>query len=375
MRILKIKGKDEKQIKEQIEKEYGKQAVIIHTSEERQTGIKRWFGKSQYSVTIAVNEEPPEEVPQKPQEKVQKPVQQKETDQAYLDKFMPMVESMLRAEQQERVESAQVQKTPSPYQTAEASSELAEQFKKSLQQEGVASEVIDAIIAEAQILDEPQKLARSIYMTLLKYLKPEEQSDAKINFFVGSTGVGKTTTIAKLTADKVLNQQKKIALVTADTYRIAAIEQLKTYAEIMNVPVGVIYSEEDMLECLEQFEDYDGVLVDTAGRSHKNIVEIQELGKIIARTESKKVYLILNMSTNFYDAKNIINLYLEILGPVSLIITKIDETDLIGNLINIAYYAKCPIAYLTTGQDVPDDLEEFDPDNYIKQLLGRMTYE
>lgn len=197
----------------------------------------------------------------------------------------------------------------------------------------------------------------------------------KVVFFVGPTGVGKTTTIAKIASKFKLNEHKKVAFVTSDTYRIAAVEQLNTYANILDVPVRVVYTEEEMRKALEDFKDYDLVLVDTAGRSHKNdeqrneVVNLYKSIQADAKDFECDCYLVLSVTTKYRDLISIAKAY-ENLGDFKLLFTKLDETGTLGNILNIKLMTGASLSYTTAGQNVPDDIETINVQKLAKQLLG-----
>lgn len=194
----------------------------------------------------------------------------------------------------------------------------------------------------------------------------------KLVFFVGPTGVGKTTTIAKIASKFSVEQKKKIALLTADTYRIAAAEQLRTYATILEVPFRIIYTIEEMEGALDDFRDFDYVLVDTAGHSHQNSEQKSIMGDFIHSVDGiveKEVYLVVSSTTKYRDLKSIADAYTEI-TDYKLIFTKLDETTALGNLLNLKLYTDASLSYITCGQNVPDDIEEFNAQRTVKNLLG-----
>lgn len=199
----------------------------------------------------------------------------------------------------------------------------------------------------------------------------KEDKKPKVIFFVGPTGVGKTTTIAKLSSKLMLEEKKKIAILTSDTYRIAAVEQIKTYANILSIPVEVIYEEDDLKKILPKYKEYDYILMDTAGRSHKNKEQFQDLKKLYKAFDgfSMLTYLVLSATTKYKDLKNITNLYSDV-GEYSLIFTKLDETDAIGNILNIKLDTGMSLSYVSYGQNVPDDIEVMNPQVIAKQVLG-----
>ena len=218
-------------------------------------------------------------------------------------------------------------------------------------------------------------LAHIYQRLILRFGEPQTIEGAsngpKVVFFVGPTGVGKTTTIAKI-ASKLFISGNKVALFTSDTYRIAAAEQLHSYANIMTVPFRIIYTLDDFEESLESFKEYDYILVDTVGHSHKN-TELKEnmkkfidLSKIKAETE---VYLVLAASTKMKDLIHIADSYKEI-TDYRLIFTKLDETYSYGTIYNLKMHTNANLSYVTNGQNVPDDIDTFKPQQIVKKLLG-----
>lgn len=185
----------------------------------------------------------------------------------------------------------------------------------------------------------------------------KSSSHKKYIHLVGPTGVGKTTTLAKLAADAALNHQLRVGFITTDTYRIAAIDQLKTYAKILDVPLEVAYSLEDYKKAKDRFKDYDLVLVDTAGRNFREASYVRELQKMIDFDEESDNFLVLGLTSKLADMKDIFQQFKEI--PIhQMIFTKVDETSKCGNAINMVMDKQIGVAYLTVGQNVPDDIKE-----------------
>lgn len=195
------------------------------------------------------------------------------------------------------------------------------------------------------------------------------QDKPKTILIMGPTGVGKTTTIAKLSSYFILEKKYKVGLITADTYRIAAIEQLKTYSSIFGLETEVIYSEYEIEDKLKKLSDKDIIFVDTAGRSHKNNEQLEELSLLLKHMNNCTKYLVLSMTTKFSDLKNIINIYSKI-SDYNIIFTKADETVTKGVILNICYLTGKPVSYITDGQNVPDDIEILKPEDIAKSLLG-----
>lgn len=222
-------------------------------------------------------------------------------------------------------------------------------------------------------------LAAVYQKVILKLGEPHiitlQEDKPKVAFFIGPTGVGKTTTIAKIASKFKLEEHARVAFITSDTYRIAAVEQLNTYASIISCPVSVVYSADELEHCLEEYKDYDLILVDTAGRSHKAEGQMDELMELIERTRQKSdefdvdIYLTLSVTTKSKDLVSIVERYQDI-KDWSVIFTKLDETCSLGNILNIRMITDAPLSYTTLGQNVPNDIEVIDKQALAKQLLG-----
>lgn len=194
----------------------------------------------------------------------------------------------------------------------------------------------------------------------------------KVVFFIGPTGVGKTTTIAKIASKFTLEEKKKVAMLTADTYRIAATQQLETYAKILNIPFKIIYTPEEIEKSVEEYSDYDLIVVDTAGHSHQNEQQLSDIKKLldsVGDEEQKEIYLVLSATTKYKDMLSIADSYQGVEG-FKLIFTKLDETTCLGSILNLKLYTEADLSYLTCGQNVPDDIEKLDAQRVVKQLLG-----
>lgn len=214
-------------------------------------------------------------------------------------------------------------------------------------------------------LEEREKIKRVIEDTI----DVRVNSVGKVTVLVGPTGVGKTTTIAKLAGKLSLIDKKKVGLITIDTYRIGAVEQLKTYADIMNIPFKVVFSIKDMEKAIIDLDYCDVILVDTTGRSSKNMMQISELRAFIEKIKEKSVHLVISASTKNKDIETIIKGY-SILEYENIIITKLDETSIYGSILTILDKGKNPISFITTGQDVPDDIKEGNKEEIAKIVLG-----
>ena len=258
---------------------------------------------------------------------------------------------------------------------SEISKSILEQLEKNEVDKVIINDLKEDIIEQISF-DEQQdeNLVKSTIFDILNgYIKDSKpyalNKNKKVVVFIGPTGVGKTTTLAKLAANMVLNEKQKVGLITSDTYRIAAVEQLKTYSEIIGVPLSIIYSPAEIVNAVKNYEDKDIILLDTAGRSHKDKYQLMELKSLLKYNIDFETYLVLSATTKFSDCVEIIKSY-SFLDDFKLLFTKLDETSTFGILLNIAYVTKKPIAYLTTGQSVPDDIEIADKVKIINSLMG-----
>ncbi len=242
--------------------------------------------------------------------------------------------------------------------------------------EQYANQVIGEIAHKLKKDAGVSNILMSMYQKLVLKLGPVrmielDEHRTKYIFFIGPTGVGKTTTIAKIASMLKMNEKKKVALMTADTYRIAAVEQLTTYANILDIPLRVIYSAEEVAEAREKIKDCDVVLVDTAGRSHKSREQRDDLAQLLDTIpkDEREVYLVLSATTKYRDLLRITDIYSQV-TDYSLVFTKLDETGSIGNILNLHMKTGAPLSYATFGQNVPDDISVIDPQSVAKQLLG-----
>ena len=161
----------------------------------------------------------------------------------------------------------------------------------------------------------------------------------------------------------------EVGLITADTYRIAAVEQLKIYADILGIPVKVMYEIKGIYESLSKFKDKDVILIDTAGRSHKNKEQMKELKELIYTVKNKEIFLVLNIGMDIENIVSVVNQY-DFVDDFKIIFTKVDESESLGNILNAKYYIDKKLSYITTGQNVPDDIEVLDVEKISEGLIG-----
>lgn len=412
MIIKKYLAKSEKEAIEMAKEDLGSNAVIMNIKKVHPKGMAKIFMRGKVEVTAALEDgeaghidvEIPKETPM--EIAAQQPKQQdnpKEDEQSIQEKLMAlqillekqMKESGQESKNQKASDSAAKQNGSGEAQKAETQEESGPEEQKAedktaayqklvykqLVQSEVDSEIAESIIQEiSRSLPSDaavDQILASVYQKIIlmmgqPYLiESEQKKRTQYVFFLGSTGVGKTTTIAKIASKLKLEKNANIALVTADTYRIAAVEQLKTYANILSVPLKVIYTPEELGKMEEDLEEYDVCLVDTAGRSHKNKEQIEDIRELIEQVPigDRQVYLVLNAGTKYRDLLEIASTYAR-LTDFAIIFTKLDETSSSGVMLNLKVKTKCPLSYITWGQNVPDDIGKVDAQRVAKELLS-----
>lgn len=245
--------------------------------------------------------------------------------------------------------------------------------------EKYANQIIGEIESSLKKESNVDSILAGIYQKIILKLGQPKSIDlndkkTKLIFFVGPTGVGKTTTIAKLASYFKLEKKAKVALVTSDTYRIAAVEQLRTYANILDLPLSVVYTIEEFNSAVRMFEEFDLILVDTAGRSHKNNEQCNEMFHLIndcslSDNIDRETYLVLSVATKYKDLLKINDVFKN-LKNYNIIFTKLDETTCLGNILNMKLTTGVPLSYVTSGQVVPDDISIVDAQKIARSLLG-----
>lgn len=410
MIIKKFLGKTEEEAKEAAKKELGEGIVIMNVRHVKPKGIFAFFKEKQVEVTVALEDEREtlqmqrKEPEREAVQQVAKVVAKQETSfvgsgsqsniEKKLDSLQTLLETQIKGKEEPEKETAGPLESKTVSQTETEKAPEKDEEKKDVEQEKFVRLLYNTMIENEvderyanQILEDLDRsrkpnmpldyiLANIYQKIVLKFGKSEgiipAQNGPRVIFFIGPTGVGKTTTIAKLASSFVVEEKKKTALLTADTYRIAAAEQLRTYAQILEVPFRVIYEPEELVSAVESFADYDYILVDTAGHSHQNEDQLGKMKKYLDVLQGKadiQTFLVLSATTKYKDLLKIADNY-KALTQYQLIFTKLDETTTVGNLLNVKLHVDTPIAYVTYGQNVPNDIERFNPQKTVKQLLG-----
>lgn len=407
MIIKKFTGKTEAEATETAKKELGSGLVIMNVREVKKKGLFSFFSPRQIEVTAALEGE----TPLRPATGIARHTEDMEMGTAKsvsarnstesiekkLDSLQSLLERQLNNRQMrdDREKTAEISEELQDTET-EQNSEKQEQNEEEQNPEQdkfirlLYNKMIDNEMDEKyvnNILEDASRtkkadlpfdyLLANIYQKMvLKFGRSEgitpSEDGPRIVWFIGPTGVGKTTTIAKLAGKYCVEEKKKVALLTADTYRIAAAEQLRTYANILETPFRVIYTPEELQTAVDDYWDCDYIFIDTAGRSHQNADQLEKMKEMVAglkRPEKYQVFLVLSATTKYRDLQRIADCYGEI-ADFELIFTKLDETEAVGNLLNMKLYTDAPVAYVTCGQNVPDDMEVFNPQKTVKQILG-----
>lgn len=368
MKVKKYVAKSMPEAMNLIKKDLGKDAVILNSKEIKTGGIFGLFKKKNIEVIAALDET----VSRKEKVHTKRKLEQIESFQPKRQKSDQSNELLAEIKHLKALIASQSfhseHNFPAPFEHVyqflieqEVNSELAKELVESMIDKNQNQEDLSPT--------EIRSLLRNVIENRLNELQFDGINyDRKIIQFIGPTGVGKTTTLAKVAAQSILEHKKKIAFITADTYRIAAIDQLKTYARILNVPVEVAYSIEDYKNALNKFQDYDIIFVDTAGRNFRDVRYVQELKEVVSfESLNVSTYLVLSLTMKAQDMIDIYRQFDQI--PIEKIVfTKMDETLTYGSVLNICLNENIGIAHFTNGQNVPDDIVHVNP-SFISDLI------
>ena len=399
MTIKKFSGKTKEEAIAKAKAEFGEGAVVMNVKEVKPSGFFQFFKGVTYEVTAAIEEKdkyvginlasdekitlPPisQQTAKMSSVKLQiaEPVAASTVSSEDIEKRLESISNMIEKKFQAQ-EDKEKESTEKMVQNSENF-----KFMKILYRTLLDNEVDEKYVN--QILEEAEKIANSnnsvdvvlsnVYQKMiLKFGEPNcidtEGKKPKIIFFIGPTGVGKTTTIAKIASKYKVEQDRKVAFLTADTYRIAATEQLHIYANILDAPMSIVYSAQELNQAIAKVSDNDLIFVDTAGFSHRNETQRMDTKNLIDGLDEqyeREIFLVLSATTKYKDLLEIVDSYREI-AEYKLIFTKLDETSSYGNLLNIRLYSGADLSYMANGQNVPDDIEEFNAQMIVKQLLG-----
>jgi len=395
MKIRRYLGSNAQEAILKVKMDLGNDALILNTRKVRQKGLFKIFSKPLVEVLAAVDDNNTtasrEQISNTYPESA-RTIQSKEGKTSfsnekdakieYLENKVSGIEEMLKKifDHMQKDDSKSESNTDNEMKST--SSKVLQLFYNNLVknevEEELAKKIIDSVrsrLGENANVNVTVSLLQSIIKNMLgkpESLKLKEDGSSTVVMFVGPTGVGKTTTLAKIAANYVLNYKKSVALITADTYRIAAVEQLKTYAEILGIPISVIYSPDELSEVIRSYSDKDVILIDTAGRSHRNTSQFDELKALVNQSNADEIFLVLSTTTSTKVCKDIISKY-SFLKDYKLIFTKIDEAPVSGIILNLKYMTGKCLSYITTGQNVPDDIEIANIDRITNSLIGSIN--
>ena len=248
---------------------------------------------------------------------------------------------------------------------ADVRPEVAESIASAARDELSLAELEDPQIVRETLLRRVESRLRTVRVTPPLH---SERGRATVVALIGPTGVGKTTSVAKLAATYKLRHGRSVGLITADTYRIAAVEQLRTYAGIIGLPLHVVRTPQETAHAIASLSDMDVIVLDTAGRSQNDARRLDELKAHLDAASPDQTHLVLSTTVGPRVLKRTIERFTQ-LGPDRMILTKLDEAESLGLALDAAEQTGVPISYVTTGQEVPDDIEPADPTRLARLIL------
>jgi len=354
----------------EVKADMGRDAMIVQTRRLRQGGFLGMLATEIVEVTAAID--PSATRLSKP---VAPPARGKTVKEEVADDAKILAVHLELASMRKTLETAMATMNSAAATVAQAPGE-----KASALMEWARNNDLDPTAAEALLLGITPSVAMSMdkmYSCLRERIFPYfrqvegitvRPGYCKVVALVGPTGVGKTTTVAKLAANFALREKYRVALITADTYRIAAVEQLKTYADLIGIPIEVIYTQQELQAALYRHQDKQLVLIDTAGRSPANQPQMAELEALLAVDASIEKHLVLSATTKFTECLYAVKRFQDF-NPQKYLFTKIDEACNMGTILSLMYHAPRTLSYITTGQNVPDDIEPADPERMTNLML------
>lgn len=405
MKIRRYIGKDAQEAILKVRMDLGNDALILNTRKVRQKGFLKMFSKPLVEILAAVDEyygPTNKKVAAKNEigfekknelktingfgkESIYKSkLDEKEEKIVLLENKINGMEAVLNKIYNQIQQPAEKTETAQSKEEEKSLSGILQLFYNNLVKNEVETDIVQFLIErvhekkkENAGVNDTTSILYSLISELLgkpSTIKLREDGKPTVIVLVGPTGVGKTTTLAKIAAHYALDHKKNVGLITADTYRIAAVEQLKTYAEILGMPLKVVYSADEISEALEGYKDKDIVFIDTAGRSYKNKPQFEELKTFVEASCADEVFLVLSTTTGMKNCREIIENY-SFLQDYKLIFTKLDESSSPGVILNSRYRTQKELSFVTMGQSVPDDIEIANVDKIAKNLLGAMVYD
>jgi flagellar biosynthesis protein FlhF len=387
MRVKRFVARSIQEAMVQVKVEMGQEAVILHTRKFKEGGFLGLFAQEFVEVTAAVDHHYPEIKKEEVIDKVVWPnlskTEIKETSDTVDNIEETLSEDESSLEQDDLREMKQMMEDMMK-QIEQASFNLGLNHMGNNIYKILVKNEVEPILARRIVKSTMEKIPPSQYEDLdfirekmieriariLKESKPIVLPKRKQQVFalVGPTGVGKTTTIAKLAANFAITSKKNVALITSDTYRIAAVEQLKAVGEVLGINVDVVFTPQSIKNAIASHRDKDVILIDTAGRNHRSMLHVSELKAFMDAAQPDEIFLVLSATTRLKDMLDIVKNY-ENIEFNRIIFTKIDETTTYGPILSLIYKTKKYLSYCTTGQSIPDDIEIADQRKLAQLIL------
>ncbi|MDA8745540.1 flagellar biosynthesis protein FlhF [Rubripirellula amarantea] len=377
MQIKSFRAKTMQQALELVRREFGNEASVVHTREIRRSLIGRVLAGRQVEVVATMGDRLSRSEPAIDVSRPASTIRAAHEDLDYRAQYRANMGADL-ADQLGSLQSKVEQLCTSrpEVRTSEMPSGVFEAYTDLIEadvEEATARKLIDQLASE-QDRHDGSSTSERLYQLVVGQVAttgPIKLSEGtrRLVALVGPTGVGKTTTIAKLAANYRLREKKRVGLITVDTYRVAAVEQLRTYADIIDLPMEVVATPREMREAVARMTELDLVLLDTAGRSPRDEVQIQELKSMLGEARADEVHLVLSSTA---AAKSIVKTAEQFakVGATSLLLTKLDEAMSLGHLLTLFRQCPLPVSYLTNGQNVPDDIAVAAAGSLTDMMLG-----
>lgn len=366
MKIKKVQAASVREALAEIREQFGPDAVILHTKQltTKMSGADR----AKVEVTAGIDEQPAPEPEQYQRRTILQPKSQETNNE--LNQQMTRMQELIR-HLTEELQYPDVQNLPLAYR---------ELYLHLVQQEIEPKTARELIKETRDVLgDSPRNVAVTdkVQELIEAELAPAWERgfsgrNNRILTFVGPTGVGKTTTIAKLATQKSVEEGRSVALITADTFRVAAADQLRIFADLLDLPLEIVYTPTEMKRAIEKFSRYDYIYIDTTGRSQKDTENLHAINRMIKAANADEIHLLLSASTSrgtLLKAAEEFSLF----NITDVLVTKMDEAETVGSLYSLFRNYQWPISYFTNGQNVPEDIFVASATAYCNLLLGALN--
>lgn len=394
---------------------YGPDAVVMGTRQVREGGFLGWFARNQVEITVSVPmptapARPPSAVERKYTEhsalpgKTTPPKTRQEYERIIREAQQRMNSQPVPAPSPDRGNAVlafpkrKVEPEPDPDELRREMQDMREMLQvlyaehpgaalpteftphyRTLLNRGVSRKTAAALLAavvkqaDPALLRDPRVFAERLHLEIRRLVRVTggiglHGGQCRLVALCGPTGVGKTTNLAKLAAHFAVHERARVALLTCDTYRVAAVEQLRVYANIIGLPLRVANDARELSDALNAFRDYDLVLMDTAGGSQFNLEQINELKGMLGAARPHETILVLSTPTQADDLRSVVSNF-KCLEPTALFFTKLDETRQYGTILSILSEAGLPLSYVSVGQNVPDDMAVATPGMIANLIL------